>query len=57
MNQVELDIMRGMVSLLNDASEAYYNTGNPIMSDEQFDMRLEDLRQFEEETGFIKKDG
>lgn len=53
MNEVELDIMRGMVSILNDASEAYYNTGNPIMSDEEFDMRLDDLRQFEEETGFI----
>ena len=53
MNSVEMDIMKGMVSILNDASEAYYNTGNPIMSDEEFDMRLEDLRQFEEEMGFI----
>ena len=53
MNNIQLDIMRGMVSILNDASEAYYNTGNPIMSDEEFDMRLEDLKQFEEETGFI----
>jgi DNA ligase (NAD+) len=53
MNSIDLDIMRGMVSILNDASEAYYNTGNPIMSDSEFDMRLEDLRQFEEETGFI----
>lgn len=53
MNEMQLDIMRGMVSILNEASEAYYNTGNPIMSDEQFDIRLEDLRQFEEETGFI----
>lgn len=53
MNAIELNIMKGMVSILNEASEAYYNTGNPIMSDEQFDMRLEDLRQFEQETGFI----
>lgn len=53
MNEMQLDIMRGMVSILNAASEAYYNTGNPIMTDEQFDTRLEDLRQFEEETGFI----
>lgn len=53
MNAIELDIMRGMVSILNDASEAYYNSGSPIMTDEEFDMRLEDLRQFEEETGFI----
>ena len=53
MNKIELDIMKGMVSILNEASEAYYNTGNPIMSDEQFDMRLADLKQFEEETGFV----
>lgn len=52
-NQIELDIMKGMVSILNDASDAYYNTGNPIMTDEQFDTRLEDLRQLEEETGFV----
>lgn len=53
MNEIELKIMKGMVSILNEASEAYYNTGNPIMSDEQFDMRLEDLRQFEQEMGFV----
>lgn len=53
MNAIELDMMRGMVSILNEASEAYYNTGNPIMTDEQFDMRLNDLRQLEEETGFV----
>ena len=52
-NRTELEMMKGMVSILNEASEAYYNTGNPIMTDEQFDTRLEDLRQFEEETGFI----
>lgn len=53
MNKIELDMMKSMVSILNDAAEAYYNTGNPIMSDELFDARLEDLRQFEQETGFI----
>lgn len=53
MNEIELKMMQGMVSILNEASNAYYNTGNPIMSDEQFDMRLNDLRQLEEETGFV----
>lgn len=53
MNPIELDMMRGMVSILNDASEAYYNTGNPMMTDEQFDAMLEDLKQLEEETGVV----
>lgn len=53
MNAIELDMMKGMVSILNEASEAYYNSGNPIMTDEQFDTRLNDLRQLEEETGFV----
>lgn len=53
MNSIDLNIMKGMVSILNEASNAYYNTGHPIMTDEQFDARLADLRQLEEETGFV----
>ena len=53
MNPIELDMMKGMVSILNEASNAYYNTGSPIMTDEQFDARLADLKQLEEETGFV----
>lgn len=52
MNEIERNLMKGMVSILNEAANAYYNTGNPIMSDEMYDMRLEDLRQMEEEIGF-----
>ena len=38
---------------LNKASNAYYNTGQPIMSDYEFDQKLEELRQLEEETGIV----
>lgn len=41
------------VKLLNKASEAYYNTGQPIMSDAEFDSKLEELKQLEEETGIV----
>ena len=41
------------VNELNKASEAYYNTGQPVMSDAEFDNKLEELRQWEEETGIV----
>ena len=52
MNPIEKDMMLGMISILNQASQAYYS-GNPIMTDSQFDTRLEDLRQLEKETGIV----
>lgn len=52
MNPIEKDMMLGMISILNQASEAYYS-GNPIMTDAQFDARLEDLKQLEKETGIV----
>lgn len=38
---------------LNRASVAYYNTAQPIMSDIEFDKKLEDLRGWEDETGIV----
>lgn len=38
---------------LNKASEAYYNTVQSIMSDAEFDNKLEELRRWEEETGIV----
>lgn len=38
---------------LNRASAAYYNTGQPIMSDAEFDNKLEELRHWEEEFGIV----
>lgn len=52
MNPIELKMMKGMISILNQASEAYY-AGNPIMDDSQFDARLADLQMFEKETGVV----
>lgn len=48
-----MDKIATRVKLLNEASEAYYNTGQPIMSDAEFDNKLEELRQWEEETGVV----
>lgn len=53
MNSIELDIMKGMVSILNEASDRYYNGKPLILTDAEFDARLADLKEFEEETGFV----
>lgn len=45
--------IKARVEELNKASAAYYNTGQPIMSDAEFDNKLEELRQWENETGII----
>ena len=52
MKPIERNMMLGMISILNQASQAYYS-GNPIMTDEQFDMRLHDLLELEQETGVV----
>lgn len=46
MNTTERSLMRSMVSILNEASY------EPILTEEQFNTRLEDLKQFEKETNF-----
>lgn len=48
----KFDIAR-RVRLLNEASNAYYNTDSPIMSDSQFDQLLDELKEWENETGIV----
>lgn len=45
--------IKELVNLLNRASDAYYNTGNTIIEDREFDALMEELRGLEQETGFI----
>lgn len=45
--------IKELVELLNNASDAYYNTGNTIMDDKTFDRLLDELESLEEETGVI----
>lgn len=45
-----------LVTLLNKASDAYYNTGNEIMSNKEYDALFEELKQLEQSSRIILSD-
>lgn len=50
---INIKRMKELVKNLNIASEAYYNTGNPILSDKDFDLQFDELKQLEKELGIV----
>ena len=44
-----------LINILNKASNSYYNSDQPIMSDYIFDSLYDELKQLEEETGIVYK--
>ena len=48
--------MRECIDTLNEASAAYYNGGNTIMSDHEWDAMFDRLKKMEEETGIVYPD-
>ena len=49
----KIEKIKELTDLLNKASDVYYNTGNTIMEDREFDTLVEELRNLEQETGFV----
>ena len=45
--------IKELISTLNKASDVYYNSGNPIMTDYEWDNLYDELTKLEEETGVI----
>lgn len=45
--------MKSLISELNMASDIYYNTSNTIMSDKEWDIKLDRLKELEKETGIV----
>lgn len=42
-----------LVELLNRASDSYYNSGQTIMNDAEFDLLMEELKTLESESGIV----
>lgn len=49
----KIDRIKELTELLNKASDLYYNTGDTIMEDREYDSLLEEIRYLEQETGFV----
>ena len=49
----KINRVKELVGLLNKASDAYYNTDRPIISDIEFDKLYNELQQLEKDTNFI----
>lgn len=49
----KIERIKELVELLNRASNAYYNSGQTIMDDAQFDLLIEELKTLETETGIV----
>lgn len=49
----KINRIKELVKLLNRASDAYYNTGNTIMTDQEFDSTMEELKCLEQETKLV----
>lgn len=46
-----------LVQTIEEAADAYYNTGNPVMSDAEYDLLIEKLRDFDPEHPVLYRVG
>lgn len=49
----KIERIKELTEVLNRASGAYYNSGNTIMNDAEFDMLLDELKELEKSSGII----
>lgn len=51
------DIIKSLVKLLKKADKLYYEKGEPIMTDEEYDNMVEKLRELDPENKYLQKVG
>lgn len=56
MNNKNVKIMEELINKLNEASAAYYNGKDEIMSNHEWDAMFDELAQLEKETGIVLAD-
>lgn len=56
MSNKQIEEMQGLVTKLNNASDAYYNGQKELMSDYEWDSLFDKLVALEEETGIVLED-
>ena len=49
----KLSKIKELVSTLNKYRHAYYNQDAPLVSDAEYDQLFDELKELEEQTGFI----
>lgn len=49
----KINYIKKSVEYLNTCRDAYYNTEHPLISDSEYDKRVDELSKLEKETGFI----
>ena len=49
----EIERMKELIHDLNRASDSYYGSGTTLMSDAEFDSKLLELKQLEEEANTV----
>jgi len=48
-----MDRIKELENLLRQASEAYYNSGEPVMTDAEFDRLFDELRELDPTNEFL----
>ena len=56
MSEQDKSRMRQLIDLLNEASNAYYNGQNELMSDHEWDVLFDELKQLEAQSKFVYDD-